>query len=237
MEIMSKMHMDLGPADIKVLGDMLQETNFKQLSKDKKWKMVHQYADDAEERNVVRCHTYHYIGRHYNDFPKDNAPDYEWQPKVEEIFTGLGLECPQEMIPKFVIALKRLTRQYLAQMHQEEASAFTMDALIEKAKHKLFGRCFPNQRDHAMLLIPHTVQEEMEHLKNSLKSKHSGELWRVQKLCGPNGYLDQLCKLNACDLMSMGEGEAHLDLKVRRGIQIGKNDKKIIQNPNDIALV
>ena len=229
MEIMSQMHMSIQPDLVRLIADALNAKDFATLSTKKSWKMLRKYKDSAFEQNLIRCHTYHYIGRHHAELPGYDAPSHEWQPLVEEIFTGLGFECPQGLIPKFESALKKLGKQYAVEASREGSNTFTINTLVDKAKQKLFGRCFADQRDHAMLLIPHTVQTEMEHLKNSLRHRQTGEFWRVQQLCGPNGLLDRLCREDACDLMSLGEGEAHLESAVQNAGAVGANDVKIME--------
>merc|ERR1719361_1380688 len=80
-----------------------------------------------------------------------------------------------------------------------------------------------------MLLIPHTVQRELENIKTRTEKRagkvSKGDLWRVQRLTGSGGLLEDLCKKCGCDILGIEQGEAHVDMSDKKK---GHNDYTII---------
>ena len=73
---------------------------------------------------------------------------------------------------------------------QEMVRHFTFANLHDKAQKGLFGWDMKEEKERVLVVIPHTVTLEFENLKNK-SSISRGDKWRVQKLTGANGIIEQ----------------------------------------------
>eukprot|EP01084_Bolivina_argentea_P077086 139770_1 len=240
LDILPKLQLHLTTEEIKSIANDLIKVPFKKYSKKSHQKS--EVYSAAKHKDIVIGQMYRFIALFGDKLPQQNAEKHKWQQVMEEhVFNKLGFECPQELMPRFITEIRKLTKQYQYQNKLESAKRFTLNTLIDKASNGEFGFDICRKSEQSCILIPHTVAMELEHIKTARGNKSKGDLWRVQQLCGSGGLLESLCKKSGCDVLGSEDGEAHLKCKSQSNdytiISVAEHYSKLLNTQSNLGFV
>eukprot|EP00485_Elphidium_margaritaceum_P012248 CAMPEP_0202708448 /NCGR_PEP_ID=MMETSP1385-20130828/20656_1 /ASSEMBLY_ACC=CAM_ASM_000861 /TAXON_ID=933848 /ORGANISM="Elphidium margaritaceum" /LENGTH=1228 /DNA_ID=CAMNT_0049367423 /DNA_START=306 /DNA_END=3992 /DNA_ORIENTATION=- len=240
MEVLPRLKVHLVTDEVQQLADTLCRTSFSQ----KRQSASHFESYTPRHLDIIKCQIYRFVALYPHKIPASDKDRHAWQQVIQKhIFNEIGYQCPSDLVSTFITETRKLVKQYQHQKAIENAKLFTLNTLIDKAQHGEFGFGGTRKCEQSCLLIPHTVTQELEHIKvtGARGNKSKGDLWRVQQLCGSGGLLEVLCKQSGCDILGSEHGEAHLTFRHGNNdytiISVAEYYSKLLNNDRNLGFV